>query len=78
MNDEPLRLIHARESLRPSSVEHWTRKESDEIVASLRPDAAAPLLVATDGTVMDGNTRIYILRDRGYDVDTLPRKLYEP
>jgi hypothetical protein len=53
-------------------------EETDEIVASLRPDAAAPLLVATDGTVMDGNTRIYILRDRGYDVDTLPRKLYEP
>jgi hypothetical protein len=74
----PPRLIHARESLRPSSVDCWTRKETDEIVASLRPDAAAPRLVATDGPVMDGNTRIYILRDRGYDVDTLPRKLYEP
>lgn len=26
--------------------------------------------------VMNGNTRVYVLRSRGYDVDTLPRESY--
>ncbi len=72
-----LRLIHARESLRPSSVEHWSGKTTDEIVVSLAPGSAAPLLVTADGTVMDGNTRVTILVERDYDVTGLPRTPYE-
>ena len=74
----PLRPIHTHESLRPSSVEHWSGKETAEIVASLGPDVAAPLLVAADGTVMDGNTRVLIVKERSYEVDSLPRKPYPP
>ncbi len=77
METPPLRLIHAPESLRPSSVEHWSTKDTEEIVASLRPEASAPLLVAEDGTVMDGNTRVHLLKQRGCDVDGLPRKPYD-
>ncbi len=74
----PLPLIHLPDSLRPSSLEHWAGKTTDEIVASLAPDAAAPLLVTATGTVMDGNTRVHLLKERGYDVEGMPRKLYEP
>jgi hypothetical protein len=33
--------------------------------------------VAEDGTVMDGNTRVHLLKQRGFDADGLPRKAYE-
>jgi hypothetical protein len=34
--------------------------------------------VKPDGTILDGNTRIWVLRQRGYDVDSLPRVTYVP
>jgi hypothetical protein len=77
MGVPPLRLIHARRSLRPSSVERWSGKTTEEIVQSLAPGSAAPLLVAGDGTVLDGNTRVTLLVERGYDVNGLPRTPYE-
>jgi hypothetical protein len=47
------------------------------MVQSLAPGSAAPLLVAGDGTVLDGNTRVTLLVERGYDVNGLPRTPYE-
>jgi hypothetical protein len=41
------------------------------------PGSASPLLVKANGTIMQGNTRIWILMQRGYDVDSLPRVPYE-
>ena len=46
---------------------------TEDIVNSLKPGAEEPLTVKPDGTIMDGNHRIRILRDRGYPVDSLPR-----
>ena len=40
-----------------------------------RPSFAASVLT---GAVMNGNTRVFVLRGRGVDVETLPRKPYEP
>ena len=37
------------------------------------PSASSPLTVYPDGRIADGNTRITILRERGVDVDSLPR-----
>lgn len=72
-----LRLIRSRGSLRAGSVEYWSGKTTDEIVESLAPGSAAPLLVAAVGTVMDGNTRLTLLVERAYDVTGLPRTPYE-
>jgi hypothetical protein len=36
------------------------------------------LTVKPDGTIMNGNHRIRVLRDRGVDVDSLPRVPYDP
>lgn len=38
---------------------------------------ANPLVAKADGTIMNGNTRVFVLRERGDDVDALPRTSYE-
>jgi len=44
------------------------------LVDSLKPGQAGSLKVRPDGTIVDGYHRIKILRDRGVDVDALPRE----
>jgi hypothetical protein len=72
----PLKLLHPETSLRASSLKYWGEQTTEGIVSSLRPGAQEPLLVKADGTIMQGNTRIYVLQQRGYDVNSLPRTLY--
>jgi hypothetical protein len=72
----PLRRLH--DSVYESgsakwSLEYHRQKTTEEIVASLRPGAISPLLVKSDGTVMQGNTRIKVLQERGYPIDDLER-----
>jgi hypothetical protein len=45
-------------------------------VESLRPGKPECLKVKDDGTVMDGNTRVKVLEERGYNVHDLPREPY--
>ena len=77
MATQPLRLIHRPEALPIRSIEHWLNKTDQEIIKSLDPNGSDPLIVRQDGAVMNGNTRIFILRGRGFEVDNLPRKPYE-
>nr|WP_168510869.1 polymorphic toxin-type HINT domain-containing protein [Streptomyces sp. S1D4-11]QIY98055.1 hypothetical protein HEP87_33905 [Streptomyces sp. S1D4-11] len=75
----PLRALHSNETLERSnktSIDHWSKQSTDDIVASLRPGQHEALIVRDDGLVMNGNTRVYVLRSRGYDVDSLPRESY--
>jgi ParB-like chromosome segregation protein Spo0J len=46
-----------------------------ELIDSLKPGQAGSLKVRPDGTMVDGHQRIRILRDRGIDVDALPREI---
>ena len=48
-------------------MEYWRGRPTDEIVRSLRPGSAQALRVKPDGRVMNGNTRIKVLEERGYD-----------
>lgn len=73
-----LRLIHAPQTLSIRSVSHWLNRPTEDILASLRPEAPDPLVVREDGAVMNGNTRVFVLRGRSVDVDALPRRPYEP
>jgi hypothetical protein len=43
-------------------------------VDSLRPGALQPLIVKPDGTVVQGNTRVKVLEERGYPINDLPRE----
>jgi len=42
---------------------------------SLAPGEPGSLKVRDDGTVLDGHHRVAILRERGIDVDKLPREV---
>jgi len=55
------------------SLEYWRKRGTQEIVRSLAADQPQPLIVRGDGTVMQGNTRIKVLEERGYNVNALPR-----
>ncbi|MEU3780849.1 polymorphic toxin-type HINT domain-containing protein [Streptomyces sp900129855] len=74
--DPPLKSLHPDSSLDRSSLDFWHKQDTKDIVHSLRPGAHEPLIAKPDGTIMNGNTRIAVLRSRGYDVDSLPRETY--
>ena len=72
----PLKRLHPDRSLSKSGLEYWRRQRTEVIVESLAPGRRESLKVKPDGTVMDGNTRVKVLQERGYDVNELPREPY--
>jgi hypothetical protein len=75
----PLQRMHSDETTMSSNLSgfnFWSRKSTEEIVQSLAPGAKSPLMVYANGTVAQGNTRIMILQQRGFDVNSLPRVPY--
>ena len=79
--DPPLRRIHPdstyeTDSQAERSLEFWQKQTTDDIVKSFRENPEEPLRVTPDGRVMNGNTRLKVLQDRGYPVDGLPRTLH--
>jgi hypothetical protein len=73
-----LKLLHGVDTIQAQSgYGFWLQKSTDEIVDSLqRGSRYGQLEVKADGTVIQGNTRIHILKLRGFDVDALPRVSY--
>lgn len=73
-----LKTLHPRSTIEADpSFSYWSQQSTDSIVRSLSPSSDEPLTANWDGVVMDGNTRITILQDRGYDVDLLPRDVLD-
>lgn len=82
----PLRRLHSDATLNRGfyriSLEYWRGQPTGSIVESLKPRARDPkyqefLKVKSDGTIMQGNTRVKVLEERGYNVNQLPRTLYD-
>jgi hypothetical protein len=82
----PLKRLHSDETLNRGfyrmSLEYWRGQPTRTIVDSLRPrqrDAKYQefLKVKTDGAIMQGNTRVKVLEERGYNVNQLPRSLFD-
>jgi hypothetical protein len=75
----PLRRIHSDQTLESGSnrfaLEYWRRQPTENIVQSLRPGNAETLKVKPDGRVMNGNIRIKVLEERGFDINSLPREV---
>jgi hypothetical protein len=59
------------------SLEYHRNRSTDDIVKSLQLDQEEPLRVKLDGRVVQGNTRIKVLQERGYPVDDLPREIIQ-
>ena len=55
------------------ALEDVRKMSTEDIVRSLAPSSREPLTVKPDGRIVDGNTRIKVLQERGYDIETLPR-----
>ncbi|MBK7057832.1 MAG: hypothetical protein KBF99_21225 [Leptospiraceae bacterium] len=65
-----LKIIHSEEVIksRRGSYEFWNKRSEQEIIESFE---LFPLFVKDDGRIMNGNTRMYILQERGIDINSL-------
>lgn len=78
MQMPPLRLIHS-DAVYASGVgrlalRYWRTRPTGEILATLLPGRTEALRVKPDGRVMNWNTRLKVLIERGEDIDSLPRE----
>src|SRR6266542_3471458 len=73
----PLKSLHGPEvyesGLAKGSLEYWRKQPTEKIIESLKPGQTEPLITKPDGTIMQGNNRVKVLRERGVDVNSLPR-----
>jgi ParB-like chromosome segregation protein Spo0J len=71
----PLKSLHPDSSLNAAKLEKMHRVSTEALLASLLPGLEDCLKTRPDGTILDGHHRIRILRERGVDVDNLPRDI---
>jgi len=75
----PLQRIHPDATYQSGpaklALEHWRKQSTDAIVRSLAPGGREALQVKPDGRIMNGNTRIKVLEERGFVVNNLPREI---
>jgi len=57
------------------ALEYWRRQPTEDIVNSLQPGQPEALKVKSDGRIMNGNMRIKVLEERGFEVNSLPREV---
>jgi hypothetical protein len=70
-----LKLLHPEAALVAGKLAIFEKLPTETILASLLPGRENSLRTRTDGTILEGNHRIHILRRRGVDVDKLPREM---
>jgi hypothetical protein len=73
----PLKPLHAESSLSQPKVLTFMKLSTSDLIRSLYPGESGALKVKEDGTIMDGHHRVFVLRERGVDVDALPRETWE-
>ena len=69
----PLNPLHRDTSLNALKIGQLERLSTEQLLASLLPGQEGCLKTRPEGTILDGHHRIHILRQRGVDVDVLPR-----
>jgi len=73
----PLRALHPDTSLSPAKLAQMERLTTEALRESLVPGRKDCLKTRRDGTILDGHHRVYVLRKRGVDVDSLPREIVD-
>jgi RHS repeat-associated protein len=74
-----LRLIHGPETLQGAAMDSVRKMSTEDIINSLK-NGDEPGIIKPDGTVMNGNTRLAVLQERGVDINSLglkPDPMYE-
>ncbi len=75
MADPPLRFLHSEAILNVVKLERFRSVATADLIESLRPGQSGALKTRPDGTVLEGHHRLVVLRERGVDVDALPREV---
>jgi hypothetical protein len=70
-----LEAMHPDHSLLPLKLTTYSKLSDKQLIDSLKPGQPGSLKARPDGAMIDGHHRIKILRDRGVDVDSLPREI---
>jgi hypothetical protein len=71
----PLKFLHSLSSLIRGKLDAMRRIPTDELKSSLLPGTLGALKTREDGTILDGNHRVFVLKERGENVDSLPREI---
>jgi hypothetical protein len=71
----PLISLHPDSSLSPVKLQQMRESSSEVLQNSLLLGQRDCLKTRPDGTILDGHHRIYVLRERGVDVNALPREV---
>lgn len=71
----PLKSLHSEGAIIESKLELFRKLRTEELINSLRPDQGGSLKTRPDGTMIDGHHRIAVLKERGVDIDSLPREI---
>jgi hypothetical protein len=77
MDRAPLKALHSEGSLSQPKLTAFRKLSTEDLIGSLRPGESGALKVKPDGTIMDGHHRVYVLRERGVEIDALPRESLE-
>lgn len=75
MEQPPLKSLHAESSLNLVKLEQFRKLSNEQIMNSLKAGQSCSLKARPDGTLIEGHHRIKVLRERGIDVDSLPREI---
>ena len=75
MSEPPLKPLHSDISLSQAKLGELDKLTNQELIDSLKTGQPGSLKVRPDGMIIDGHHRVRILRDRGVDVDLLPREI---
>ena len=73
----PLKPLQSESALNKAKLLAMEKLTTGTIQDSLIPGNQHSLKTRPDGTILDGHHRIEILRQRGIDVDTLPREVIQ-
>jgi hypothetical protein len=73
----PLTSRHPDSSINPVKLAQRERLSTEILMTALVPGLEGCLKTRPEGTILDGHHRIHLLRQRGVDVDGLPREIVE-
>lgn len=72
MQNPALKFLHSDELLNKVKLAELEKLTTQQMQMTLAPGEKDCLKVRPDGTVVDGHHRVFILRARGLEVDSLP------
>ncbi|MEZ4657732.1 MAG: hypothetical protein R2911_09180 [Caldilineaceae bacterium] len=71
----PLQPLHPDHQLLELKLTMFRRLTTNLLLSSLRPGQLGALKTREDGTILDGHHRLKVLRERGINVNDLPREV---